>query len=67
MIESDHKIETLLESPRQKVGGQNLWARTHKSFYAAKNEKIIFKSHGFLQNMLRDFLFFIKNSKRPIF
>ena len=58
MIESDHKIETLLGSPWQKVGDRKWWAWTHKCFYIAKNEKILFKSHGFLQNMLRDFCFF---------
>ena len=58
MIESDHKIKTLFGSPRQKVGGGKWRARTHKTFYAAQNLKIIFFTHGFLQNSLRDFLFF---------
>ncbi len=37
MIESDHKIETLSGSPRQKVEGRKLCARTHKFFNATKN------------------------------
>ena len=57
MIKSDHKIETLLGSPQQKVWGPKWWARTHKTFYAARNVKIIYKNCGFFQNILRDFLF----------
>ena len=59
MIESDHKIWTLFWSPRQKVGEGKWWARTHKTFYAPQNLKIISKRYGFLQNNLRDFCFFI--------
>ena len=58
MIESDHKSWTLFLSPRQKVGGGKWWARTQKTFYAAQNLKIIFKSNAFLQNSLRDFRIF---------
>ena len=57
MIESNHKIDTLSRCPRKKVGGLKWWARTHKTFYAAQNVKIIFKNCGFLKNILRDFLF----------
>ena len=71
MVEGNHKIETLSESPRKKLGGLNGCARTDLDFYAAKNWKIIFKTHGFLQNVLRDFWPFskIKNSpfSRPIY
>ena len=59
MIESDHKSWTLFRRPRQKVGGGKWWARTQKTFYAAQNLKIIFKSYAFLQNSLRDFWIFI--------
>ena len=59
MIESDHKNSTLFLSPRQKVGGGKWWAQTQKTFYAAQNLKIIFKSYAFLQNSLRDFWIFI--------
>jgi hypothetical protein len=55
LIESNQKIQTLSRSPRQKVGGGKWSARTQKTFYAAKKMKIIFKSDGFLQNVLRDF------------
>ena len=58
MIESDHKIKTLFASPRQKVGSGKWLARTHETFYAAKNWKIIFFIHGFLQISLRDLWFF---------
>ena len=36
-------------------------------FYEAKNQKIMLKSYGFLQNMLRDFLTFPKIPKQSIF
>ena len=65
MIESHHKIENLSGSPRQKVGGRKLCARTHKFFYAAKNKKISFKSYGFLQNVLRDFWILKKMQNGP--
>ena len=57
MIESNHKIHTLSRCPWHKVGGLKWWARTHKTFYAAQNVKIIYKNCGFFQNILRDFLF----------
>ena len=57
MIESNHEIDTLSRCPRKKVGGLKWWARTHKTFYAVQNVKIIFKNCGFLKNILRDFLF----------
>ena len=59
-IEGNHKIQTLSRRPRQKVGGGKWSAWTQKTFYAAKKMKIIFKSDGFLQNVLRDFWFFSK-------
>ena len=64
LIERNHNIKTLLRSPQQKVRGGKWSARTQEIFYAAKKMKIIFKSDGFLQNVLRDFWIFskIKNS-----
>ena len=60
LVERNHEIQTLSRGPRQKVRGGKWSARTQKNFYAAKNMKIIFKSNGFLQNVLRDFWFFSK-------
>ena len=60
LVERNHEIQTLSRGPRQKVRGGKWSARTQKNCYAAKNMKIIFKSDGFLQNVLRDFWFFSK-------
>ena len=65
MIEGDHEIKTLSRSPRQKVRGGKWSARTWQIFYAAKKIQIIFKSDGFLQNILRDFWFFSKIKNGP--
>ena len=58
MIEGNHKIQTFLRSPRQKVRGAKLSTPPNSTFYAAKKIKISFKSEGFLRNVLRDFWFF---------
>ena len=65
MIESNQKIQTLSRGPRQKVRGGKWSARTQNFFYAAKNMKIIFKSNGLLQKVLRDFWFFSKIKNGP--
>ena len=64
LVERNHEIQTLSRGPRQKVRGGKWSARTQKISYAAKKMKFIFKSGGFLQNVLRDFWIFskIKNS-----
>ena len=59
MIRSNQKIKTLFGTPWQKVGGGKRRAQNHKTFYAAQFLKILSKRHGFLQNNLRDFWFFI--------
>ena len=65
MIKSNHKIDTLYGNPTQKVWGLKWCARTNLLFYTAKKKKIILKSYEFLQNVSRDFWFFINIKNTP--
>ncbi len=65
MIKGDQKIQTFSRSPRQIVRGAKWSTPPNSTFYAANKMKIIFKSDGFLQNVLRDFWVFSKIKNGP--